>query len=714
MPVVENHGRSIRKSDVPVIKFDGFVNKVLGGLQEKIFRDRYAAKTISPEQWELGTMVVTMLAEDPLQPLFRKTITAELVDVDLEKRIAVVKDRATGELHTVKTGDVEYSGEQEIAGLWHRVAHALASVEKDSKVNEVYHDFASVLNDFKLVPGGRVMAGAGTEELSLMNCFVIPQPHDSRRGIMNSVADMVDIMARGGGVGVNISSLRPKRALVHGVNGHSSGSVSWGGLYSYVTGLVEQGGSRRGALMLMIHDWHPDVLHFIRAKSQMGVITNANMSVCISNAFMKAVKEDLDWVLEFPDTKHPAYDTEWHGNLKDWKKKGYPTEVHQTIKAREIWSEIITSAWKSAEPGVVFMEYVNDMANSWYYLDIDCTNPCGEQPIPWWSVCNLSAINLSKFFDEYTKDVEWDELARVVRIAVRFCDNVTEYTTYPLEDQVQQQVFDERRSGLGTMGVAELMIRMELRYGSGEGNEFLDKLYSFIAHHAYLASADLAEEKGSFGKFNVDYFLQSGFMRNLIDRFPDIEAAIREKGIRNVCILTQAPTGSTGTMAGTSTGVEPYFAFSYVRSGRLGDHQEYVPIADEWMKAHPEADKLPDWFVTAQDLKARDHVRVQAVIQKWTDSAISKTANAPHDFTVEETARLYELAFDLGCKGVTIYRDGSRDIQVLSTKKEEPKEAPKGLEKSEVTKSEDDFESSKVCQISYDDQGNRVVECTTE
>jgi ribonucleoside-diphosphate reductase alpha chain len=692
-----------------VVRFP-FSEISLTGLQEKIFLDRYAAKELDHSKWKLGNKIIATTHEDPNQPLLRKTVTGILREV--KDNTYTIEDVNTGELVDVPRTAIEYPEEQQPKEMWDRIAHALAGVEKPEKQQEVYEQFAYALNDFKLVGGGRVMAGAGTEELTLINCFVIPDPHDSRRGIFESVADMADIMARGGGVGVNLSSLRPKRAIVAGVNGHSSGSVSWGGVFSHVTGLIEQGGSRRGALMLMIWDWHPDLLSFIRAKTQMGAITNANMSICISDAFMKAVKENGDWVTKFPVTSHPAYDTEWDGNIQKWEEKGYPVEIYHTYKAREIWNEIITSAWKSAEPGIVFMEYANYMSNSWYFNPLISTNPCGEQFLPKFGVCNLSAINLSKFYDEGKHDVDWDELAKITRIGVRFCDNVTTFTMYPLDQIVKNQVEDERRSGLGTMGLAELLIKLQIRYGSDESIEFLDRLYGFIAREAYIASAELAKEKGSFGKFNADYFLESGFMKHMLSEIPGLEAIIRENGMRNVTVITQAPTGSSGTMAGTSTGIEPYFAFEYFRQGRLGTEKQYVPIAQEWKESHPGED-LPEWFVTAQDLSPEDHVRVQAAIQKWTDSAISKTANAPSEFTVEDTARLYELAYDLGCKGVTIYRDGSRDIQVLSTVKETEKEAPKGLEKAEVTHDEQDFQSSKVCEIRFEN-GQLISECGTE
>lgn len=261
--------------------------------------------------------------------------------------------------------------------MWDRLSTAMASVEKTPELQaEWAGKFRSILDDWKLVPGGRIAAGAGaSEELTLFNCYVIPSPKDSRGGIMQTLSEMTEIMARGGGVGINLSSLRPRRAIVRGVNGSSSGSVSWGGLFSYTTGLIEQGGSRRGALMLMINDWHPDVEDFITVKQTMGQVTNANLSVCVSNGFMKAVKEDLDWDLVFPDTTDPEYNEMWDGDLDKWKAAGKNVIHYRTVKARDVWRTIIESAWKSAEPGVVFMEYYNQMSNSWYFNPIICTNP---------------------------------------------------------------------------------------------------------------------------------------------------------------------------------------------------------------------------------------------------------------------------------------------------------------------------------------------------
>ncbi|BFH69779.1 ribonucleoside-diphosphate reductase, adenosylcobalamin-dependent [Paenibacillus dendritiformis] len=640
----------------------------LEGLSEKIFLDRYAWKDADTNNAKVGDVVLVLTKDDPKFPAKE---VGEVVARD--GRFVSVKLRS-GEVVQSTIEKLTLTIEKTPEEMWDRLAAAMASVEPTpEKQQEWTEKFRYILDDWKLVPGGRIAAGAGaSEELTLFNCYVIPSPKDSRGGIMETLSEMTEIMARGGGVGINLSSLRPRRAIVRGVNGSSSGAVSWGGLFSYTTGLIEQGGSRRGALMLMMNDWHPDVVDFITVKQTMGQVTNANLSVCVSNAFMKAVKEDLDWDLVFPDTSDPEYDELWDGDLETWKKAGKAVIPYRTVKAREIWHTIIESAWKSAEPGVVFMEYYNQMSNSWYFNPIICTNPCGEQGLPAWGVCNLSALNLSKFYDEEKHDVAWDELSTVTRYAVRFLDNVIDKTPYHFEKNKENQQ-NERRVGLGSMGLAELMIKLGIRYGSPESLEFLDKLFGFIARESYLASADIAGEKGAFPAFETEPYLQSGFMKNMLEVYPEVGEAIRRQGMRNVTVITQAPTGSTGTMVGTSTGIEPYFAFKYFRQSRLGFDEQFVPIAQEWMDAHP-GEELPDYFITAMDLSAEDHIRAQAAIQRWVDSSISKTANCPNDFTVEETKRLYELAFDLGCKGVTIYRDGSRDVQVLSTDKGDNKE----------------------------------------
>ncbi|GGH58820.1 ribonucleoside-diphosphate reductase, adenosylcobalamin-dependent [Paenibacillus silvae] len=673
----------------------------LEGLSEKIFLDRYAWKDADSSHAKVGDTVLVLTKDDPKFPMKE---VGEIVERQGQQVKVRTRSDAVIETDVEKlTLTIEKTPEE----MWDRLAKAVASVETTPEQRAIWESrFRSVLEDWKLVPGGRIAAGAGaSEELTLFNCYVIPSPQDSRGGIMKTLTEMTEIMARGGGVGINLSSLRPRRAVVKGVNGSSSGSVSWGGLFSYTTGLIEQGGSRRGALMLMMNDWHPDVLDFITVKQTMGQVTNANLSVCVSNAFMEAVKQDGNWELVFPDTHDPDYDTAWDGDLSKWNEAGHKVISYRTVKAREIWHTIIESAWKSAEPGVVFMEYYNQMSNSWYFNPIICTNPCGEQGLPGWGVCNLSAINLSKFYDETNHDVAWEELAETTRISARFLDNVIDATPYHFEEnRLNQQ--RERRVGLGTMGLAELMIKLRIRYGSPESLEFLNQLYGFMAKEAYLASADIAAEKGAFPAFEVEPYLQSGFMKQMTEVYPEVEEAIREKGIRNVTLITQAPTGSTGTMVGTSTGIEPYFAFKYFRQSRLGYDEQFVPIAQNWLEQHP-GEPLPDYYVTAMDLSAENHIRVQAAIQKWVDSSISKTANCPADFTLQDTAELYELAFELGCKGVTIYRDGSRDVQVLSTSKKEDNE---NEQENESPASDQHTEDMEKKQVTHRDEAANVLD----
>ncbi len=787
--------------------------------------------------------------------------------------------------------------------------------------------------------------------------------------------------------------------------------------------------SRRGALMLILNDWHPDVFDFINSKREAGKITNANISVGVSDKLMEAVKADGDWDLMFPDTSDPDYDDLWDGDLETWTAAGRSVIRYKTIKARELWHAIIESAWASAEPGVWFRERSNKMANSWYFNPLIATNPCvtgdtriytnkgmipaeelfndetefeavidgrfglenattpatrvfmtghkpvfrlqteegytiratadhrfmtprgwvelqdlqpgdkvhilnrkggfgtegslemgrvlgwlvgdgtikadravlsffgeekrelapvfaqyvnelveplteyarsytggvvdvgdrdearvqserlrtlvadfglvenkhqvpevvfrgtedmqrgflqalftadgsvqqttsnatvvrlasstlpllkqvqqvlgnfgiasrifqncgeaqkqempdgkggykpypttahhelhisksniltfrdeigflleykntslaeqiaddpqgpqrevfvakvasitedgeenvyditepithsmivnglvthqcGEQPLSGFSVCNLGAVNLSKFYDARSNDVNWDELRQTVHYATRFLDNVIDVTPYFFEENRDVQL-GERRVGLGTMGIAELMVKLGIRYGSEDSVQFIDKLYGFITREAYRTSAHLAQEKGTFPHFEAEKFLESGFMQQMDT---DIRELVSQNGIRNVTLLTQAPTGTTGTMVNTSTGIEPFFSWVYYRKSRLGLHEEQVPLVKEYYAQNPGATDLPDYFVTAMDLAPKEHVRVQGAFQRWIDSAISKTCNVPNEYTVEQVAELYEYMYDLGCKGGTIYRDGSRDEQVLMLK----------------------------------------------
>src|SRR3989344_4952904 len=321
--------------------------------------------------------------------------------------------------------------------MWRRVAHAIAQVEP-KKVRQQWEDkFYAAMQDFVFVPGGRILSGAGTGyKVTFYNCFVIPSPHDSRGGILKTLTQMIEIMSRGGGVGINLSSLRPRGARVSRVNGFSSGPCNWAELFSVATkDIIQQGGSRRGALMLMLWDWHPDVEEFITVKQDLARINGANLSVCVSDAFMEAVKNDSDWDLVFPDKNDPDYDTKWDGYMPNWIALGKKPVVHKTVKARKIWDLVADAAWKSAEPGVVFMERYNKWFNNYYWEYVNCVNPCGEEGLPSWGVCNLCSINLAPLVSD-KGEMDYQRLIEVAKIGVRFQDDVIDADFY---------VFDEIR-----------------------------------------------------------------------------------------------------------------------------------------------------------------------------------------------------------------------------------------------------------------------------
>ncbi|KKQ95988.1 MAG: ribonucleoside-diphosphate reductase [Candidatus Levybacteria bacterium RIFCSPHIGHO2_02_FULL_39_36] len=552
--------------------------------------------------------------------------------------------------------------------MWKRIAKAVAAIEKKEDQKKWEREFYEAMSGFKYVPGGRILAGAGTGfEVTYYNCFVIPSPRDSREGILDSLKQMVEIMARGGGVGINLSSLRPRGQRVEKVNGFSSGPCNWAELFSVATkDIIQQGGTRRGALMLMLWDWHPDVEEFITVKQDLARINGANLSVCVSDSFMEAVEKDLDWELVFPDKKDPEYDTKWNGDIFEWKAQGKKVIVHKKVKARAIWDLVAEAAWKSAEPGVVFMERYNKLHNNWYWNRINCVNPCGEEGLPPWGVCNLGSINLSSLVRGNNIDkkgvFDFKTLRKVIRAATRFQDNVIDMDTYVFEGIRETQLEGERRIGLGTMGLGDTLIKLHLRYGSAESLKFIERVYRIIRDEAYRTSVEVAAEKGHFGKFDKKLYPQGKFIRSLPE---DIQESIKEKGIRNSILLMQAPTGSTSLMVNTTSGIEPVFEFEFVRRDRIGEHVILHHLYEKWYQKHKadiESGKIlrPSWFVSANDLTPEDHIKVQAAIQKYVDASISKTVNAPKTHTVEDVKKLYTLAYKLGCKGIAYMRDGSR------------------------------------------------------
>jgi len=426
-------------------------------------------------------------------------------------------------------------------------------------------------------------------------------------------------------------------------------------------------------------------------------MSGANISVLITDDFMEKTRAGEMWELRYPDLENltkeqkEIYDTEWEhmAGIEEWEERGLPVKVYETIPAKDLWDLINICARYSAEPGVLFIDRFNKEANSYYYTTIMITNPCAEQGLPKYGVCNLGAINLALMSKD--KEIDYELLEKVTRISQRFSDNIIDISFYFI-DENEKMSKRERRVGKGVMGLADLMIDLKLKYGSPEMIKLTEELFKFIATISYDESVNLAIEKGSFYYFDSDKFLDSDYMR----RMPEsIREKIRKYGIRNVTSLTVAPTGSTGSMIGVSNGIEPYFAFKFYRSGRMGEFIEInTPIAQKYFEENPEATELPDYYVSAMELTPEEHVLVQAAAQKWVDSSISKTVNAPSTFTVEDNKKLYELAYEKGLKGITVYVDGSRDTQVLN------------IRKDKLTS------STKLCKVEVEKTtGNLIAEC---
>ena len=546
---------------------------------------------------------------------------------------------------------------------------------------------------------------------------VIMNPGDSRGSIAERLGDMWEAMLAQKRITMLLSSLRPRYSYVRGVHGRSSGAYSWGLLYDKANlvfgngfgpvGVAEimsvgceltlQGGSRRGALMIILNDRHADIRKFITCEQVDGVITGANISVGISEEFMAAKASGDNWSLGYPEM---AEASAFQGNFEEWLASGRQLQVSAALPAEQLWDEIISAAWNSAEPGIVFLGRYNKLSNSHYYNPIIATNPCGEQGLPAYGICNLGAVVLSKFavsFQERDKRVEfidsdkeayiaswlqkyfdpertdyllhhvkWEALEETTRTGIRFQDAIIDATYYPFEENRVNQM-GERRIGLGVMGLHDLLLYLGIRYGSQASVDFIDVLMGMMAEWSYLESVELAKENGSFEKFDKEKFLQSGYMQMMKKERPHVYESVAVYGVRNVTTMTIAPTGTTGTMVGCSTGCEPYYAWAYFRNSRLGMFEENAAILEEYYQAFG-TKELPDYFVTSMELTPEEHVMVQAALQKWIDSSISKTVNAPNHYTVSDTKALYDLAYELGCKGITIYRDGSRSEQVLSLK----------------------------------------------
>ncbi|MFO8127634.1 adenosylcobalamin-dependent ribonucleoside-diphosphate reductase [Yoonia sp.] len=543
-----------------------------------------------------------------------------------------------------------------IEDTWRRIAGSLAAVEDDPKAWE--GKFYDALADFKYLPAGRITAGAGTaRSVTLFNCFVMGTIPDSMGGIFDMLKEAALTMQQGGGIGYDFSTIRPKGAGVKGVAADASGPLSFMDVWDAMCRTIMSAGSRRGAMMATMRCDHPDVEDFISAKSDPARLRMFNMSVLITDPFMEAVKSNATWDLVFNG------------------------EVYRTVWARELWDAIMRSTYDYAEPGVIFIDRINQMNNLNYCETIAATNPCGEQPLPPYGACLLGSINMARLVkDPFDDAAALDEaaLGDLVAMAVRMMDNVVDASRFPLKAQ-KAEAEAKRRIGLGITGLADALLMVGLRYGSQEAAAQTDKWMHQIARAAYLASVDLAKEKGPFPLFDAEKFLASGAMQHMDE---DVRDAIRQNGIRNALLTSIAPTGTISLYAGNvSSGIEPVFAYAYTRKVLQKDgsrtEEEVVDYAVQlWRDLKGDA-PLPDYFVNAQTLAPLDHVRMQAAAQKWIDSSISKTINCPEDISFDDFKEVYMAAWDQGCKGCTTYRPNDVTGSVLSVSQEaSPSEVP--------------------------------------
>jgi ribonucleoside-diphosphate reductase alpha chain len=531
--------------------------------------------------------------------------------------------------------------------MWERIARELASVEAPDRRAEWTANFTWLLEDFRFVPGGRIMHAAGNQRrVTALNCYVLPVKDDSIESIFEWMKEAARTYSLGGGVGTDISVLRPRGAPVNNAARSSTGSVSFMELFSLTTGTIGQSG-RRGALMITIADNHPDVLDFIKVKRNLTKVRYANISVRISDAFMRAVEEDGTYDLVFENER---------------------ATMRTTVGARELWKDLIQGARDYAEPGVIFWDTTKRWSTSEYNgMGVVTTNPCSEIPLEPYGCCCLGNVNLARFVrDEFTTQsrVDWDQLDRALRYATRFLDNVLDYNAdkHPLLKQREASLFS-RRIGVGFTGLGDMLIMLGLRYDSEAAISFVDGLFNRIKNTVYDESVNLAVEKGTFPGYDAEQHVRSPFMHTLA---PKVLERIERHGLRNVALLTVPPVGSGAALAGVTSGVEPIFDLSYIRRSESLSQEVftvYHPLVREYMQRFGvERDEdLPEYFVTSHQIRPEMRVQMQATIQRHVDHSISSTVNLSFDTPPEDVERIYQLAWKLGCKGITVYREGSRE-----------------------------------------------------
>jgi len=531
--------------------------------------------------------------------------------------------------------------------LFRRIAKAIAFAEKEKDRAHWEEKFYKMLTSLEFLPNSPTLMNAGTKLGQLSACFVLPV-EDSIEGIFSTLKLMAAIHQTGGGTGFDFSKLRPEGDVVGSTKGVASGPVSFIRIFDVSTDVIKQGGRRRGANMGILRFDHPDIIRFITAKEKEGELSNFNLSVAVDRNFMEKVEKNEDYELINPRTKKPV----------------------EKVKANEVFDLIVTQAWKTGDPGMIFLDRINQDNPTPEIGKIEATNPCGEQPLLPYESCNLGSINLVKMFSEDKKDVDWEKLGESVRNAVRFLDNVIEVNRYPAKE-IDEITRNNRKIGLGIMGFAELLLKLFIPYDSDDALKVGEKIMKFISEEGIKASQELAEERGSFPNFEKSRWKKKGF-----------------KAMRNATVTTVAPTGTISIIANTSSGIEPLFAISFVRNVMGGvklleinsifekvakergfySSELMLEIAKKGsiqeIKGIPE--NIKRVFVTAFDVSPEWHVKMQAAFQKYVDNAVSKTVNLPANAKIDDVRKIYLLAYKLGCKGITVYRYGSKKEQVLN------------------------------------------------
>ena len=572
------------------------------------------------------------------------------------------------------------AGDRSVQDSWRRVAHALAGIERSQRTHWEQL-FLELLEDFRFLPGGRILAGAGTGlDVTLFNCFVMGRIEDSMEGIFEALKEGALTMQQGGGVGYDFSTLRPAGSTAWRVGGVASGPVSFMRIWDATCETLLSTASRRGAMMATLRCDHPDIETFVEAKRQRGELHNFNLSVLISDAFMQAVEHDAAWPLVFPAAGlgggvpragYALLEREWPGHT------GTVTcAVLREVRARELWAKIMRASYDNAEPGVLFIDRINQRNNLGYREQIGATNPCGEIPLPPYGACNLGSINLTRFVHQpFGRDasLDLDAVRKAATTAVRMLDNVIDVSRFPLPPQADQ-AHGSRRIGLGITGLADSLIMLGLHYGSQQARQLAADSMQVICYAAYRASIELAVDKGSFPFFEREAFLERPFIRDLP---ADIRDGIAGKGLRNSHLTAIAPTGTISLLANNvSSGIEPVFDFEHRRRIRGSQGTDaWYGLTDyalhHWRERFGDRSR-PDCFVDARQLPPADHLAMQAAVQPFVDNAISKTINIPVDFDFAKYRSVYEQAYRLGLKGCTSYRPNPVTGAILTSGDGEP------------------------------------------